>query len=212
MVELKVVKLCHLLLFPQDDQETPSQFADYSDDESERTARKKNPSYKDGGEASTTAPPRKQLRGAYVPPRPSSQRSRQNVFYRQNRRYDPKDFGGIRWDHPQVSATNPSLHHHAAPVPPHPYHAYTAPPPPDYSVPPPPVVGRQPYLGQPPPPTHAVHLHHAYQANNSAWPPTHQLTVPPPPQRHSIPQPLSNNYLPNPFATCNSDGTNPPGT
>ena len=35
-------------LCPQDDQETPSQFADYSDDESERTARKKNPSYKDG--------------------------------------------------------------------------------------------------------------------------------------------------------------------
>ena len=94
--------------FPQqDDEETPSQFADYSDDEAERSSRKKAPTYKDGesgeGGAPTGGPRKKQARrGAYVPPRPDSQRSRQNVFYRQSRSYNPHEFGPVRWDHPHA--------------------------------------------------------------------------------------------------------------
>ena len=104
----------------KDDIETPDQYADFSDDEKERVAknRKKTGKKKDP-DVALGAPPRKER--AYQPPRPN-QRS-QNAFYRQNRRYDPREFGPIRWNHPHQQYQN-SFQSYAPPPPPPPPNPY----------------------------------------------------------------------------------------
>jgi len=217
----------------KDDQETPAAFADYSDDEAERAAKNKNKKKKDAanqgalarkeaGEVALGAPPRKeQRRGAraYQPPRAGTQLS-QNAFYRQNRRYNPRDAGPIRWDHSHANLQHPPQHHQG----------YTRPPPPHmpppsfagtggggYSVPPPGYFNpHQQQLSAPPPGHSGNHPPPGpHYMNGSHPPPQSNNYFMPPPHRqneggrhhHNYPPPTGNAFPPQSF-----DGTCPPGT
>jgi len=71
----------------ENDKEPPPSHIDYSDDEEERRARRKNPSNVESGESS---------QGAYV--LPQAQVRSNNAFYRNERRYNPRNYGPIQWN------------------------------------------------------------------------------------------------------------------
>jgi len=214
----------------KDDQETPAQFADYSDDESEQKSRKKNKTatYKPGDEGGggDGAPPARKQKRAYNPPRPGSQRSQQNIFYRQNRRFNPRDHGGgIRWDRPPppppVQAPHYGGGHPPAPGPSAPQMYSVPPPQPPHGPQGAGYSGPQTYQGAsssgyhhqypPPPPPPIQH-------------PPGQFHRPPPPPLHPQQQPSwgsgggqSSGYpqrvprpLPNPFSATSTYPPPPP--
>ena len=86
----------------ENDREPPAFACDYSDDEEERMARKaqkrKNFVRDDpnaGDKKSASASPQLS-NNAYVPPSPRVQYN--NAFYRQERSYNPRNYGPIRWN------------------------------------------------------------------------------------------------------------------